>query len=64
MNLVRVGNIKLDFATLRKHNIAIFIDQVTGKEVKFNKLVMIDSKGYVCMDVPEGTFGNGEIGNG
>lgn len=64
MRLVRIGNIKMDFPTLRKHKIAKFIDHNTGKEVKFNHMVIVDYKGFVCVEVPENTFGNGEIANG
>lgn len=64
MKLVRVGSIKLDFPTLRKHNELLFIDQVTGNEVKFKELVTVDSKGFVCIEVPDDLLETREIANG
>lgn len=64
MKLVRVGQIKLDFPTLRKHKELLFIDQITGKEVKFRTMVTIDLDGFVCIEVPDDIFENGEMADG
>lgn len=66
MQLVRVGQIKLDFLTLRNHRKLLFIDQITGNEVKFKNTdaIIIDVRGFVCIEAPNDLFENGEIANG
>ena len=63
MQLVRVGQIKLDFPTLQKHRKLLFIDQITGNEVKFKNTdaIIIDVKGFVCIEAPGDLIQNGEI---